>query len=943
MKESASFSGNEVEKISLDFSKLREEGIRYIQQLSGDTWTDFNSHDPGVTILEQLIYALTDVAYRTSLPIEDLLTTAVDLPIDTRKNAFFSASDIQSTHPVTLEDTRKMIIDTFEEIQNVWVTTTKNSGFEEKRNGINLVEILPKIKYLKSLSETQEDFQNKVREILNNNRNIGEYYKKVVLLKPQLISIDFHIYLSSEFDFTTTLSKVFLTLLEYIYSPIQRTSLAEIAGKGNTTHEIFSGPRLKNGYISELHNKERLTVIYAEEIKKLLTRIDGILRCEVKPFNINGELKDFMEVSPKHFFHVLNEDFSNNFIDNRFDNIYKNMTVFVNNKELKDFNRQKINNLFSETWSKKYRSYPLPETQNEFFSGKLKGIFQEPAAYHSVQRHFPVIYGIGPEGLTKHDTEERHARAKQLKAFLMLFEQHFANHLAQLGNLNEFFNIDYENGAGKTYFTQWMDSVPGIDKLTGEILREKGFDPESEKTYFDRKNRIYDHLLARFGEDINDIPWRVSRHVHLIRDDREFNEAILRHKSLYLQNLVHLSYNQPRGEFQTVENAGTEKQKTVVTPAGVEEIIKAKTGIDGLPEMLANELKIPYHLFENIDKKILFRETLKKENYRIVKSDNEEVTVEFQKEKNNWVRIAGLNEKHLVGNSKELIDFFIQLNRESENLVFVDHILLDDMLTDSKFGFKFIDYDEDESDADENPGFDENIKDFTEDDFVLFKTMEEQSWATSSAKREQNLRQFFRFGKEKKAYHFINEECVIQDNSGEIIASCKRGIHNRETTDAGLEKIYKKTRDIIRFFTSSEKSNGRMRFKEMEKIRLLGTKSPKYKIYGQRRLVYQRKLWNNQTVDENFFNLKISVLLPDWPVRFQNEQFTDYVSELIRERLPSHINCEIFWIGENQMKPFVKAYSNWRNEKARSLISGNIDGLRETAFNVYQQLRDLKK
>ena len=101
MKVSVSFSGKEIENESMDFSKLREEGLKYIQELSGDTWTDYNSHDPGVTILEQLVYALTDVAYRTSLPIEDLLTTEQNI-LFARKNGFFAPLQILSSHPVTI-------------------------------------------------------------------------------------------------------------------------------------------------------------------------------------------------------------------------------------------------------------------------------------------------------------------------------------------------------------------------------------------------------------------------------------------------------------------------------------------------------------------------------------------------------------------------------------------------------------------------------------------------------------------------------------------------------------------------------------------------------------------------------------------------------------------------------------------------------------------------
>ncbi len=49
---------------ALDFDFLRQEGIEHIQRLAGHRWTDYNHHEPGITILEQLCYALTDLAYR---------------------------------------------------------------------------------------------------------------------------------------------------------------------------------------------------------------------------------------------------------------------------------------------------------------------------------------------------------------------------------------------------------------------------------------------------------------------------------------------------------------------------------------------------------------------------------------------------------------------------------------------------------------------------------------------------------------------------------------------------------------------------------------------------------------------------------------------------------------------------------------------------------------
>ena len=122
MKEHSSFSSEDVEKISLNFFELKEKGLEYIQVLSGKSWTDFNSHDPGVTILEQICYGLTDVSLRSSYKINDLLYNKDKNGIDPDKNGFYPPSEIYSTHPVTELDTKKMLLDNFSDIQNVWMT-----------------------------------------------------------------------------------------------------------------------------------------------------------------------------------------------------------------------------------------------------------------------------------------------------------------------------------------------------------------------------------------------------------------------------------------------------------------------------------------------------------------------------------------------------------------------------------------------------------------------------------------------------------------------------------------------------------------------------------------------------------------------------------------------------------------------------------------------------
>lgn len=104
------------EDISMDYERLRTEGIQHLEDLATYIWTDFNVHDPGITILEVLCYAITDLGYRANLPIEDLLAKGDG----SFQKSFFPATDILPVCPVTRNDFRKVLID-FPGVRNAWV------------------------------------------------------------------------------------------------------------------------------------------------------------------------------------------------------------------------------------------------------------------------------------------------------------------------------------------------------------------------------------------------------------------------------------------------------------------------------------------------------------------------------------------------------------------------------------------------------------------------------------------------------------------------------------------------------------------------------------------------------------------------------------------------------------------------------------------------------
>jgi len=101
---------------AMDYEWLRNEGLKHIESLAHDIWTDYNAHDPGITLLEALCYAITELGYRSGFEMKDLLAEA-------EGQTFFTAREILTSASWTTTDYRKLLVD-LPGINNVWLSTT---------------------------------------------------------------------------------------------------------------------------------------------------------------------------------------------------------------------------------------------------------------------------------------------------------------------------------------------------------------------------------------------------------------------------------------------------------------------------------------------------------------------------------------------------------------------------------------------------------------------------------------------------------------------------------------------------------------------------------------------------------------------------------------------------------------------------------------------------
>lgn len=273
-----------------NFSVLKDTALQQIKQLAGDTWTNFNDSDPGVTILDQLCYALTELGYCNEFPIADVLTQA-DGKIH-YKNQFFEAQEILSTSPVTLDDYRKLILDQVPEVRAIYLypeqfsrsdcSLTPMTGAQcapnAYRTGRYFSYLLLKPGVNNDDSAAINAICTRVGALLNGTRNLGEVFLSPRKLTPHPLSLKAKVYLTQAASAPAVYQQIQLALDQYAAPLAVQSGYTQLQEQGLTANEIFNGPQLQHGWINGLAPKcERVNLF---DLSMLIAAIDGVAAVE---------------------------------------------------------------------------------------------------------------------------------------------------------------------------------------------------------------------------------------------------------------------------------------------------------------------------------------------------------------------------------------------------------------------------------------------------------------------------------------------------------------------------------------------------------------------------------------------------------------------------------------------------------------------------------------
>lgn len=103
-----------------DYEVLRTIGMERITELCRNVWTDHLASDPGITQLEALAYAITDLGYRTNFSTVDLLTRPDGEIGPSDETGLYPAHEALTCSPITIPDHRMLLL-RVTDVRNAWL------------------------------------------------------------------------------------------------------------------------------------------------------------------------------------------------------------------------------------------------------------------------------------------------------------------------------------------------------------------------------------------------------------------------------------------------------------------------------------------------------------------------------------------------------------------------------------------------------------------------------------------------------------------------------------------------------------------------------------------------------------------------------------------------------------------------------------------------------
>ena len=481
-----------------DYASLRTEAVKLTHAMSRHIWTDYNYSDPGVTILEQLCYALTELPYRAAFPVTELLSPPDAAHISLRRHGMMPAAAILPCNPVTANDLRRIVIDRVPGVANVWFTPAKGSGLRGL-SGLYDIAILASGDRADDARgdpcAADDHLIQRVTRCYRRHRALCEDVRNTVVLTPVDTRVHAHAQLADGTDPSETLAAALFALGLTLAPEPKRRSLDDQMAAEAATSQQFAGPLMLRGFIADAWLRPLPRKLPVEQLLQVLAEVPGIVSVDTLSVEVSGAHRhlsqgDVMRAPPNGIFALQAEGRSGDF------------TIHLH----RDYGRchpdpARVRRKLDQLWTEHRRTYPLRREVGARF-GPPASDYRDLTEYTSVQSQFPNVYGINDAGLGADASVMRAAQAKQLKGYLMPFDQMMADGFSQIAFLRQLFSI--ETGGDATYAWQSLRCIvpdvepllePGYEAAMAELVADA--DPVAT-----RQGAILDLMLSLYAQQV---------------------------------------------------------------------------------------------------------------------------------------------------------------------------------------------------------------------------------------------------------------------------------------------------------------------------------------------------------------------------------------------------------------------------------------------------------
>ncbi|MBL7701135.1 MAG: hypothetical protein JNM14_02700 [Ferruginibacter sp.] len=495
-----------------------------------DAYKNFRKPKSIITdIAVPFISASTPVIANIPSSPEQVLDNALRKPVFAKVEVTFKPDrDNPATEMITFEDVP----------MNLWFRTT------EERRALELADLKKAImdktpagifpKYLEKIKKADKVVAETV-QVLHNHRNLAEDYCTIKAIEVEDIAICADMEVEASADIEAVLAEAYYRIDQYMSPDLKFYSLQQLLDAGKPVNEIFEGPALSNGFIDndELDDASLRTMLYASDVINLVMDIPGVK--SVKNFVFaRYDDKGYITETQSWSMSVTFNHQPRLYVEGTKVMVYKNGLPFLaDSNELSDSLQVVKGKNTQPKYSVLENDLPVPH-----------GNYYELDTYYAVQNSLPFTYGVGADGLPDSASELRKAQAKQLKAYLLFFEQLLVNYLSQLSNIKELFAVD--ETVTQTYFSRLLQAgeIEGLSNLYNGIT-DTGLQGmiENNETFLDRRNRFLDHLLARFAENFSDYALMLYSYT----DDKAIADGqLINNKIAFLKTFPELSRNRAK-------------------------------------------------------------------------------------------------------------------------------------------------------------------------------------------------------------------------------------------------------------------------------------------------------------------------------------------------------------------------------------------------------------